>query len=96
MDDDVIDVPDVLGDAWSARTIPLAPDGRSKGGVDPVATLVSPAGSLGADGPRRERAVLYLHGFVDYFLGFNGTAGLFWAVLGLGYGLSDQPAAAEE
>lgn len=67
MDDEVIDVPDVLGEGWTARTIPLRPDGRSTNGVDPVATLVSPAGSLGADGPRHERAVLYLHGFVDYF-----------------------------
>ncbi|MFC4616884.1 alpha/beta hydrolase [Cellulomonas algicola] len=67
MDDDVIDVPDVLGDGWTARTIPLRPDHRSTRGVDPVATLVSPAGSLAGDGPRRERAVLYLHGFVDYF-----------------------------
>lgn len=67
MDDDVIDVPDVLGDGWTARTIPLAPDDRSRTGTDPVATLVSPAGSLGVHGPRRARAVLYLHGFVDYF-----------------------------
>jgi hypothetical protein len=28
------------------------------------------------------------HGVVDYFLGFNGTAGVFWATLGIGYGLS--------
>lgn len=67
MDDDVSDLPDVLGTGWTARTIRLAPDDRSRAGTDPVATLVSPAGSLAADGSRRERAVLYLHGFVDYF-----------------------------
>ncbi|AEE47649.1 alpha/beta hydrolase [Cellulomonas fimi] len=67
MDDDVTDVPDVLGEGWTARTIPLRPDDRSRTGTDPVATLVSPAGTLRPDGERRERAVLYVHGFVDYF-----------------------------
>jgi len=56
------DVTDPLGSGWTARTLPLRPDDRSSGGVDPVATLVGPAG-----GPRHARAVLYLHGFVDYF-----------------------------
>ena len=78
MDDDVnpaTDAPDVLGDGWTARTLPLRPDDRSREGVDPVATLVSPAGTLGpaepgpagSGRPRHDRAVLYLHGFVDYF-----------------------------
>jgi hypothetical protein len=30
------------------------------------------------------------HGVVDYFLGFNGTAGVFWSTLGIGYGLSHE------
>lgn len=51
-------VPDVLGPEWVARTIPLPPDEEG----DVVATLVS-----AADGPRHERAVLFVHGFVDYF-----------------------------
>lgn len=57
-------VPDVLGDDWTARTIHLAPDANP---VPPVATLVHrPRRSAHApDGPRR--AVLYVHGFVDYF-----------------------------
>ena len=50
--------PDVLGDQWRARTIHLGAD--DEGPVE--ATLVR-----SADGPRHHRAVLYLHGFVDYF-----------------------------
>lgn len=52
--------PDVLGDGWLAHRIPLQPDPVY--GPDPCSVLVhrpSPA-------PRR-RAVLYLHGFTDYF-----------------------------
>ncbi len=53
--------PDVLGGAWVARTLELPPDDESaREGVDPVATLVHRP-------PRHRRAVLYLHGFVDYF-----------------------------
>ncbi|MEP6980814.1 MAG: alpha/beta hydrolase [Nakamurella sp.] len=49
---------DVLGPPFSAQTLPLRPD--AEGPV--VATLVrrTPVG-------RHRRAVLYLHGFVDYF-----------------------------
>jgi alpha-beta hydrolase superfamily lysophospholipase len=51
-------VEDVLGATFSAQTLPLRPD--DEGPV--VATLVrrTPIG-------RHRRAVLYLHGFVDYF-----------------------------
>ena len=28
------------------------------------------------------------HGVVDYFLGFTGTQGLYWAILGIGLGLA--------
>ncbi|WP_028050522.1 alpha/beta hydrolase [Cellulomonas sp. URHD0024] len=52
--------PDVLGDGWTARTLELRPDGRTPG---PVATLVHRV----PDGPTPRRAVLYVHGFVDYF-----------------------------
>ncbi|BDO43593.1 alpha/beta hydrolase [Cellulomonas sp. NTE-D12] len=62
-DDDVTsEVTDVLGEPWLARTIPLRPDGvTARTGIPPVATLVH------RDEPPRRRAVLYVHGFVDYF-----------------------------
>lgn len=50
--------PDVLGADWVARTLPLKPDDEG----EVVATLVHRAGT-----PRFRRAVLYVHGFVDYF-----------------------------
>ena len=52
---------DVLGDPWRARTLRLPPDAeQAREGVDPVATIVHRP-------PRHRRAVLYVHGFVDYF-----------------------------
>lgn len=50
--------PDMLGGSWLARTLRLRPDDEG----EVVATLV-------ADGarPRTNRAVLYVHGYVDYF-----------------------------
>ncbi len=61
-DDEVTEVTDVLGEPWLARTLPLQPDAvTARTGIPPVATLVH------RDGPPRRRAVLYLHGFVDYF-----------------------------
>jgi alpha-beta hydrolase superfamily lysophospholipase len=60
-------VPDVLGPQWVSRTITLPPD--EEGEV--VATLVSAAG-----GPQHERAVLFLHGWVDYF--FHAEHGRRW------------------
>lgn len=54
-------VPDVLGEGWTAQTLPLRPE---PGGV-PVATLVRRVPDPGA--PPSRRAVLYVHGFVDYF-----------------------------
>jgi alpha-beta hydrolase superfamily lysophospholipase len=55
-----MDREDVLGPGWTARTLRLRPDGTQP---DPIATLVhrTPAG------PAARRAVLYVHGFVDYF-----------------------------
>ena len=58
---------DILGAGWTARTLPLEPD--DEGPV--VATLVRHA----AAAPTR-RAVLYLHGFVDYF--FQAHLGAAW------------------
>ncbi|MCC2336341.1 alpha/beta hydrolase [Cellulomonas wangsupingiae] len=55
---------DVLGDRWRARTLHLRPDAVTRRtGVDPVATLVRRV----PDGAPTRRAVLHLHGFVDYF-----------------------------
>jgi alpha-beta hydrolase superfamily lysophospholipase len=58
MTDDADVLPDVLGPGWTARTLPLRPDGRTP---DPVATLVH------REGTDSRRALLYVHGFVDYF-----------------------------
>ena len=49
---------DVLGEPYTARTITLRPDDEG----DVVATLVRRE-----SGPSSRRAVLYVHGFVDYF-----------------------------
>lgn len=51
-------VPDVLGDGFEACTLPLAPDGEG----EVVATLVRAQAEGAASG-----AVLYVHGFNDYF-----------------------------
>lgn len=65
--------PDVLGAGWQARTLTLTPDEQGDGAV---ATLVRRAGSVLPDGASdaapeqagvRRRAVLYVHGYVDYF-----------------------------
>jgi alpha-beta hydrolase superfamily lysophospholipase len=61
-------LPDVLGPGWTARTIPLRPDHEG----DVVATLVR----RDAAEPST-RAVLYLHGYVDYF--FQRHLGDVWA-----------------
>lgn len=54
--------PDLLGDGYEQTTFDLGPDPDGEGGV--VATLVRyrPAGT-----PPGRRAVLYVHGFTDYF-----------------------------
>jgi alpha-beta hydrolase superfamily lysophospholipase len=50
--------PDMLGDGWVALTFALAPDDEG----EVVATLVTHSSA-----PKTSRAVLYVHGFVDYF-----------------------------
>jgi alpha-beta hydrolase superfamily lysophospholipase len=60
---------DVLGPGWSARTLALSPDHEG----EVVATLVRRE----SDGPPGRRAVLYLHGYVDYF--FQRHLGDVWA-----------------
>ena len=50
--------PDGLGPDWQATTLPLAPDAQGEA----VATLVRYA-----PGVDRRRAILYVHGFIDYF-----------------------------
>ena len=64
--------PDVLGPGWSARTLRLQPDHEG----EVVATLVRRE----ADGPPSRRAVLYVHGYVDYF--FQRHLGDVWAAHG--------------
>ncbi|MGP7961469.1 alpha/beta hydrolase [Sanguibacter sp. A247] len=51
-------VPDVLGDGWEQRTLHLGRD--DEGAVDVTVVRLT-------RGPRRDRAILYIHGFVDYF-----------------------------
>src|SRR5690554_7693600 len=59
--------PDLLGPEYTAREIPLRPD--SEGEV--VATLVSRRAA-----EPTTRAVLYVHGYVDYF--FQDHLAQFW------------------
>ncbi len=66
--------PDILGDDWVARAIPLRPDDEG----EVVATLVHRAGA-----PRARRAVLYVHGFVDYF--FQIHLAEHWEALGFDF-----------
>ncbi|MDT0165893.1 alpha/beta hydrolase [Actinotalea sp. AC32] len=54
--------PDVLGEGWESLTIPLPPDDQ---GDDAVATLVRRTPRDGEE--PTGRAVLYVHGYVDYF-----------------------------
>ncbi|NLU81497.1 alpha/beta hydrolase [Rhodococcus sp. HNM0569] len=56
-------VPDVLGDGYQQLTLPLGDDPDGEGQV--VATLVRYRPS--DDPPRPRGAVLYVHGFTDYF-----------------------------
>ncbi|MET3950237.1 alpha/beta hydrolase [Arthrobacter sp. UYEF36] len=78
-------VPDILGDDFEACTFPAAgPDG-----VERTATLVrhvpgagSAAGGGAAGGPR-PRAVLFLHGWSDYF--FNEELAEFWTGQGFAF-----------
>lgn len=58
-DGPALEVPDVLGDRWVARTLPLPDDDAGPG---PVATLVYRSGK-----PTSRTAALYVHGFTDYF-----------------------------
>ncbi|WP_228002769.1 alpha/beta hydrolase [Nocardia australiensis] len=55
--------PDVLGVGYEQRTLPLGPDPDGEG--DAVATLVRHTADSGA--AATEPAVLYVHGFTDYF-----------------------------
>ena len=70
-------VPDVLGPDFQALTLPLPPDDEG----EVVATLVRhhPAG----EPPVTARAVLYLHGWNDYF--FQAPTAQFWHRLGVAF-----------
>ena len=74
-------VPDILGDDFEACTFPAAgPDG-----VERTATLIRHCGGTdeGAAGVRRPRAVLFLHGWSDYF--FNEELAEFWTGQGFSF-----------
>ncbi len=81
--------PDVL-DGWVAQTLPLRPDGTTPG---PVATLVH-RGDDARTAVGARRAVLYIHGFVDYFfqthhaLTWEGSGFAFYALDLRDYGRS--------
>jgi len=66
--------PDILGGDWLARTLRLSPDG----GEEVVATLVQRHGP-----PRSRRAVLYVHGYCDYF--FQTHLADYWERLGFDF-----------
>ncbi|WP_159796146.1 alpha/beta hydrolase [Puerhibacterium puerhi] len=78
--------PDVLGDGFEQRTLPLP------GGAE--ATLVRHVPSVAPTGPPARTAVLYVHGFVDYFFqrhlaeAFAAAGHAFYAVDLRGYGRS--------
>lgn len=55
--------PDILGGDWVARTIGLRPDAQG----ERVATLVAPRLPHDATTGAERTAVLYVHGFIDYF-----------------------------
>lgn len=98
-DDDVsYPVPDVLGDRWTARTLRLRPDAQGEA----VATLVhrepdDAARDRAGDGRAARRAVLYVHGYVDYFFqthvgdAFAAHGEDFFALDLRGYGRSLRP-----
>jgi alpha-beta hydrolase superfamily lysophospholipase len=67
--------PDILGDGFEATSFEATGDD----GVARTATLVRyrPAGVPGAKASDRRRAVLFLHGWSDYF--FNVELAGFWA-----------------
>jgi len=66
--------PDVLGGDWLARAIPLA----LEGGDEPLATLVHRNRP-----PRHKAAVLYVHGYCDYF--FQVHLAEWWEGLGFDF-----------
>jgi len=97
---------DVLGPDWVARTLDLPggdtatlvrkaitplPDGAAPAGAPP--TSAGPPSTPG-EGERRRRAVLYVHGFVDYFFqthlgdAFEEHGYTFYAIDLRGYGRS--------
>ncbi|WP_258724730.1 alpha/beta hydrolase [Cellulomonas sp. NS3] len=87
--------PDVLGAGWTARTIHLRPDAQGEAVATLVHREVDPVGDGPA--PTSSRAVLYLHGFVDYFFqahvgdAFAAHGEDFYALDLRGYGRSLRP-----
>ncbi|KXO92147.1 alpha/beta hydrolase [Tsukamurella pulmonis] len=75
--------PDVLGDEYVAHTFELGPDPDGEPGGDVVATLVKhvPTSTAGATDPHH--AVLWVHGFSDYF--FQTAVAEFFAERGYAF-----------
>ncbi|MBD5785133.1 alpha/beta hydrolase [Cellulosimicrobium terreum] len=84
--------PDVLGDDWVARDLDL-PDGAVATLVRTARPDVGPGPTPGAENPARP-AVLYVHGFIDYFFQTHVAAAFaergypFYALDLRGYGRS--------
>lgn len=57
--------PDLLGAGYEARELPLGPDPDGEGDI--VATLVRTLSDQAGSGTQARRAVLYVHGYTDYF-----------------------------
>ncbi|BCW67181.1 hypothetical protein NicSoilB4_19440 [Arthrobacter sp. NicSoilB4] len=79
-------VPDILGDGFEACTVPASgPDGveRTATLVRHVAAQAGAAGGADLAGGQRSRAVLFLHGWSDYF--FNEELAEFWTGQGFAF-----------
>lgn len=85
--------PDLLGAGWEARVLRLRPDEQGEAVATLVRRVAAAPDAAAPDGPsaddaarpsavgtRSRRAVLYVHGYVDYF--FQTHLGDAWAALG--------------
>ncbi|WP_207890839.1 alpha/beta hydrolase [Rhodococcus sp. Eu-32] len=71
-------MPDVLGDGYEQTTIPLGDDPDGEGQVEATLVRYQPA-----DSPPFEKAVVYVHGFTDYF--FQQHVAEFFAAQGYAF-----------
>ena len=59
--------PDILGEPWVARRIPVTESPTKAPGADHAVLVFQREAAGRASRPRHSRAVLYLHGRSDYF-----------------------------